>query len=92
MTNPHLTRALKRLCAVAKVQPIPLYDLRHAAISAMAAAGADIKAISEVAGHADVLITRNAYQYINRKQRSAALAALTAVYGEAPPKAVEGIS
>jgi integrase len=92
VSHRNLTRAFKRLCAVASVRPIRLYDLRHTAISAMAAAGADIKAISEVAGHANVTITRNVYQHINRKQRAAALAALADAYGESPQQPAESVS
>jgi integrase len=73
----NLTRAFKRLCEVAGVKEIRLYDLRHTAISLMAESGADIKAISEVAGHANVLITRTIYQHVNRNQRAAVLAALS---------------
>jgi integrase len=78
----NLLRAFKRLCVDVGVPPIRLYDLRHTAITLMAASGADIKAISEVAGHANVLITRNVYQHINRSQRTAALASLTDALSE----------
>lgn len=88
----NLTRAFKRLCGVAGVKDIRLYDLRHTAISLMAAAGADIKAISEVAGHANVLFTRNVYQHINRNQRRAAIGALTDALGEPAPAGVEAVS
>lgn len=70
------------------MRAIRLYDLRHTSISLMAAGGADLKAVSEVAGHANVAITRNVYQHINRNQRAAALAALTDALAERP----EGVS
>jgi integrase len=82
----NLTRAFKRVCGVAGVPMIRLYDLRHTAISLMAEAGADIKAISEVAGHANVLITRNIYQHINRAQRAAALGHLAEALGDTQPE------
>jgi integrase len=88
----NLTRSFKRLCRVAGVRPIRLYDLRHTGISVMAERGADIKAISEVAGHANVLITRNVYQHVNRNQRAAALAALTEALGEPSDPSQEGVS
>ena len=84
----NLTRAFKRLCKLSGVKAIRLYDLRHTAISLMAEAGADFKAISEVAGHANVRITRNVYQHINRSQRAAALEALSeALEPESAPEA-----
>jgi integrase len=69
----NLTTAFKALIRAAGVRDIRLYDLRHTAISLMAEAGADFKAVSEIAGHADVRITRNVYQHVNRGQRKAAL-------------------
>ena len=73
----NLDAAFKRLIVAAGVSRIRLYDMRHTAITLMAESGADIKAVSEVAGHANVLITRNVYQHINRSQRASALAALS---------------
>jgi integrase len=87
-----LTRAFKRLSARAGARDIRLYDLRHTAISAMAERGADIKAISEVAGHASVRITRNVYQHVNRKQRAAALDALTDAFTGPEPTADRAVS
>ena len=59
----------------------PRLSLRHcghACTPAMATSlrGGDIKAISEMAGHANVLITRNVYQHVNRAQRADALGRL----------------
>jgi integrase len=81
----NLRRAFKRICIEAGVSEIRLYDLRHTAITLMAAAGGDLKAISEVAGHANVTITRNVYQHINKQQRNAVLATLTVAHA-APAK------
>ncbi len=88
----NLTRSFKRLRKRAKVSDIRLYDLRHTAITLMAASGADLKAVSEVAGHANVMITRNIYQHINRKQRRAALDALTYTLGEPEDSPTEALS
>lgn len=71
-----LWQAFRRLCRRADVPVIRLYDMRHTAISLMAEAGADFKAISEVAGHSDPRLTRRVYQHVNREQRRAALQAL----------------
>ena len=88
----NLRRAFKRLRTLAGVSDIRLFDLRHTAITLMAAGGADMKAVSEVAGHANVMITRNIYQHINRKQRCAALGALTGALGDHAEDVSEGIS
>jgi integrase len=74
------------------VTPIRLYDLRHTAITLMAARGVGITAVSEVAGHANVLVTRSIYQHINRGQRAAALAALTEALDEPTTEAGGGAS
>jgi integrase len=73
----NLRRAFLRMCKEATVTAIPLHNLRHTVITIMAAGGIDIKAISELAGHANVMTTRNIYQAINKKQYAAAIAVLT---------------
>jgi len=88
----NLGRAFRSLRKRAKVTDIRLYDLRHTAITLMAAGGADLKAVSEIAGHANVQITRNIYQHINRKQRRAALDALTEALEEPQETPQEGVS
>jgi integrase len=87
----HLTRAFKRLRKRANVSDIRLYDLRHTAITLMAATGADLKAVSEVAGHANVQITRNIYQHTNRKQRAAVIDALAEVLEESTDEETTGV-
>jgi integrase len=75
----NLRRAFKDLCKLAKVPAIRLYDLRHTCISLLLANGADLKATSELVGHANVQITRNVYQKTYRDQRAHALGLLSAV-------------
>jgi integrase len=40
------------------------HDLRHTCISRLVAAGADIKLIQQIAGHANPLITLNRYNHL----------------------------
>jgi integrase len=40
------------------------HDLRHTCISRLVAAGADIKLIQQIAGHANPLITLNRYSHL----------------------------
>jgi integrase len=66
------------LCQRAGVERIRIYDLRHTAISLMAANGNDLKAISEVVGHSDPRLTARVYQHAYEHQRTKALAGLAA--------------
>ncbi len=75
----NLRRAFKDLCAKAGVPVIRLYDLRHTCISLLLANGADLKATSELVGHANVQITRDVYQKTYRDQRAQALNLLSSV-------------
>jgi len=50
-----------------------LYDFRHGAITAMLAAGADLKAVSEIAGHTDPSTTVRVYQHTNAKMHRASI-------------------
>jgi len=87
----NLRRAFKDLCAKAGVPVIRLYDLRHTCISLLLANGADLKATSELVGHANVLITRNVYQKTYRDQRAQALDLLSGVL-ETEEKSAVGAS
>ncbi len=42
-----------------------LYDIRHRAITNMLEAGADLKSVSEIAGHASVDMTTRIYQHVS---------------------------
>jgi integrase len=53
----NLRRGFRRRCRLAKVPVRRLYDLRHSVGSAMIAAGADAKAVSEILGHKSVVTT-----------------------------------
>lgn len=50
-----------------------LYDLRHSAITKMLFGGADLKSVSEIAGHARPDITSRVYQHTNYTSRKQAI-------------------
>lgn len=50
-----------------------LYDLRHAAITTLLERGADLKSVSEIAGHASPDITMKVYQHVSSKLKRAAI-------------------
>lgn len=50
-----------------------MYDLRHMAASEMLAAGADLKSVSEILGHASPDMTLRTYQHTITAQRKAAV-------------------
>lgn len=52
------------------------YDLRHMAATAMLEAGADLKSVSEILGHASPDQTLTTYQHVNNRMRSKAIAML----------------
>ena len=53
-----------------------LYDLRHMAATEMLAAGADLKSVSEILGHASPDMTLRTYQHTITAQRRDAVARL----------------
>jgi integrase len=69
-----LSKAFRRLVAVADVTPITLHGLRHTHISHLLMDGVHVKVVSERAGHANVNITLSVYAaYIPSMQADAAL-------------------
>ncbi|WP_310598685.1 tyrosine-type recombinase/integrase [Desulfobulbus sp.] len=53
-----------------------LYDLRHQAASEMLAAGANLKGVSEILGHASPDMTRRVYQHTSIALRRDAISRL----------------
>ncbi|MEN3615715.1 tyrosine-type recombinase/integrase [Plantactinospora sp. ZYX-F-223] len=53
----HFTRLVKR----ADVPPIRLHDLRHGAASLAHEAGADLKTVQDLLGHASIITTADTY-------------------------------
>jgi len=55
------------------------YDLRHSAISAMLKDGADLKSVSEIAGHSRPSTTTNVYQHVDETMHRAAIEKIPAL-------------
>lgn len=59
-----VTSHFKELVTAAGLPPIRLHDLRHGAATLALAAGADIKTVQELLGHASIAITADTYAHI----------------------------
>lgn len=66
-------RALERAGIQRRIRP---YDMRHFFASEALRAGADMKAVAELLGHADMTMILKHYQHTVREQRRSALAAI----------------
>lgn len=76
-TEPRQIREyMRKIVMLAGIQEINPHGLRHSFISKAINNGASIKAISELAGHADAKITLEIYTHANEKSKIAAIAAL----------------
>lgn len=74
--------SLKRAWATAKrragiTRKLRPYDLRHAMITEALAGGADLKAVSEIAGHSRPDTTLRVYQHVAREQHHEAVAKIS---------------
>jgi hypothetical protein len=56
-----LTRRFRRLVAASGLPPVRLHDLRHGAASLALAAGADLKTVQAMLGHASIALTADTY-------------------------------
>lgn len=61
-------RRLELLCKYAGIPHISPHELRHFVVNFLAERGADIKQISELLGHADVVVTLQVYRHVGSKQ------------------------
>lgn len=64
------TRDMEEACTLAKIKKHSIYALRHTGITLALEAGADIKAVSERAGHASIQITLDTYAHVMPSMRS----------------------
>jgi len=58
---------LAKLCKRASIEQITPHQLRHYFATHALSNGADVKAVSEMLGHADVGITLKIYHHVNAK-------------------------
>jgi site-specific recombinase XerD len=63
----YFERRLEQLCERAGVERITPHQLRHYFATHALSNGADVKAVSEFLGHADVTITLKIYHHVNAK-------------------------
>jgi integrase len=56
-----LTRRFRRLVVLSELPPVRLHDLRHGAASLALAAGADLKTVQAMLGHASIVLTADTY-------------------------------
>jgi integrase/recombinase XerD len=63
----YFERRLDELCKRAGVERLTPHQLRHYFATSALSRGADIKAVSEFLGHADVTITLKIYHHVNAK-------------------------
>jgi integrase len=57
----YLTRRFRRLVELSGLPPVRLHDLRHGAATLAHAAGADLKTVQELLGHASIVLTADTY-------------------------------
>jgi len=65
--NRYFEKRLSELCQRAGVERITPHQLRHYFATHTLSNGADIKAVSEILGHADVGITLKIYHHVNAR-------------------------
>ena len=86
LSNRSIRNMLARAQRRANLEPNGgIHILRHTFCSHLAIAGVPAKAIQELAGHADLKTTMG-YMHLSPGNRSAAVAALSAFYGQAEKK------
>ena len=84
LPDPSLPGTGKALWAAAH----PLHDLRHGAATLALAAGADLKAIQDMLGHASIVLTADTYTSVLpevARQTAEGIAALVLAAGRNPP-------
>ena len=87
-------RMLKRLAKRAGVRPFSIHKLRHYFATYALAAGADLKQISEILGHASIAITGDIYRHLLTGEISKTMARFSPMAGITPalPKGKGGES
>ena len=61
MAPDRLSRSFRQLSDATGLPPIRLHDLRHGAASLALAAGADLKVVQDMLGHASIVLTADTY-------------------------------
>ena len=74
----HALRALKSAATKAGMEGIGLHTLRHSAATTMLTNGVPLKVVSEILGHASIVITADIYGHVSPDVSREALATLSA--------------
>jgi integrase len=83
LLNPTLvTKRFKHLVYEFGLPEIRLHDLRHTHASHLILAGANIKAVQERLGHADIVLTLNTYSHLLPTTQRDSLRALERFYSK----------
>ena len=67
VSEKEINDRLSELCERAGVEHLTPHQLRHYFATHTLSDGADVKAVSEMLGHADVTITLKIYHHVNAK-------------------------
>ena len=80
----NLDRDFHRLIKIAGVPRIRIHDVRHTFTTHALASGANVKAVSEAIGHADISTTLRTYAHVLPEQRREVAAKVSAAFFPAP--------
>jgi hypothetical protein len=89
----YLTHHFRALQELHGLPPIRFHDLRHGAATLALAAGADLKAIQDMLGHASIVLTADTYTSVLpevARQTAEGIAELVLAAGRSPPGRPEG--
>ena len=64
MHPTHMAESFKKLLEEAGLPPMRFHDLRHSAATILLARGVNIKVVSELLGHSDIVITLRTYGHL----------------------------
>lgn len=74
-------RALEGAATTAKLDGVCVHTLRHSAAATWLENGVNLKAVSELLGHADAAITAKVYAHVSPETKAAAMDVLQIAYG-----------
>ena len=83
LTPTSVTKRFNRLVGTSDVPRVRLHDLRHTHASHLILSGANMKAVQERLGHADLMVTLNIYSHVLPTTQRDAVKQLERFYGSA---------
>ena len=83
LDGPNVTKYFQRHLDRVGLPHLRFHDLRHSAISFLAAAGVPIEVAQRIAGHSDARLTANVYRHILPEEHDRAAEAMDRRFGEA---------